>query len=543
MTTTVAGQFAKLDDARSWHLERARACASKSIRSILPDPKYKGGGDKPENNQSDCARYVAGLAGTLLQATFPPGAPFVSQQLSPELDRDPTIPDEKKQAIKDQLFIQDIAIQAAIEGGGGFDGNELVAGFHDIERYAFEQLLVAGDVCQGMTDNFRLKNYALNNYVVTRDDTGRLLMLITKEQQDPGALDEDELAKTGVTRADLEKKSVMDRLCEVYDRQEWNPFSKKWVTTREVKIDNQYRVVNTFEDRVPQKWVASYRLPRGGHYGDGLCDLNFGDIHSLDDLCGKILDHADLASWFHIFLDPEGDLTPDDMLERNGRVSYGRVVNGVPAHVGLFKADKVSDFTITKQSRDDLRESLGRAFLSSTGSVRDSERTTRFEIAATTIQELQNGLGGVYASIATSMQVPLFARARFECQRKRVIRSIPPSLIGKAVRAIPLTGLAALAAQARFQAIVSYADFAAKLGPQALARLNEGVLMQVAARYFLINEPGLVRSDEEMRKVLDQAIQAKNREAAGQQVVSSMGAIAENQAAAQTAAAQPQPQG
>jgi len=531
-TKSVSGQFADLDAKRKRHLERGRRCAANSIPSILPEPDQTDGGDIPDNHQSDCARWVSGLAGTLLQSTFPPGAPFASQQLAPSLDRDESISDEVKQTIKDRLFLQDIAIQAALESGGTVQKNELVAGFHDAQRHAFEQILVCGDVCQELTDDFRVKNYRLDNYGVLRDSTGRLLQLITRQEIDPGSFDEDELKKAELTQEKVMEKSVSERLVKVYDRMEWHPFSELWVTVREATIDGKAVVINEFEDKVPAKWSVPYRLTSGNHYGDGLCGLNFGDIIKLDFLCNKLSDHADLASWFHLFIDPSSDLTEDDMLSTNGRVSYGRVENGEAADVALFKADKVSDFTITKQVRDDVREALGRAFLSSTGSVRDSERTTQYEVAATTIQELNNGTGGVYASIATNMQANLFARARFEAVRQKIIRPIPSKLIGRAVQTVPLTGLAALAAQARFQSILSFADLIQKLGPRYSARLDEGILTRVAARYFLVNEPGLIKTDAQVKADLEAAIQAQNRQAAGQQAVTTLGNIAEQQAAA-----------
>lgn len=528
---TVVEEFRSLHADRTEHLERAYNCAERSIPSVLRRPERRRNGASPDNFQSDVARFVSGLAGKMLQGLFPPGVPYYAQQLAPEIERDETISSDFKQGLKDQLLVQDLVILAMLEGASGSGGNDLLATLHDAERIALEQLLVCGDVCQRLDDDFQITNFPLNCYVVQRDSTGKTLFIITKEQVDPTSFSDEELSRAELDIDELRKKSVKSRVCTVYTRVEWQPWSKKWTVVREAAINDKGKIISEDEDTVTAIWSVPYKLGGDDNYGTGLCDNNYGDIHSFDELSRRLLNHADLASWFKVIVDKNSDLRISDLIQRNGTCHRDEVENGVARNIAVVKADKIADFSVVQQVHEQIRAQLGRAFLSDTGSVRQSERTTALEVARTTISELQNALGGAYSSVARYMQTPLFARAKFQCQGKRLIKSIPRSIAGKAIRAVPLTGLPALAAQSRFQNVVSFAELAMKLSPTAQARINEEVLLRVAARFYLVNEPGLIRTDEEMKAKVEEAMQAQSRQEARSRMIEAAGTITENAAA------------
>jgi hypothetical protein len=65
------------------------------------------------------------------------------------------------------------------------------------------------------------------------------------------------------------------------------------------------------------------------------------------------------------------------------------------------------------------------------------------------------------------------------------------------------------------------------LGDTALAKLNMGVVMDVLARYKNINEPGMVKSDEQIAKENQQAMEMAAKAQAMGKAIDVTGNIAE----------------
>jgi hypothetical protein len=122
----------------------------------------------------------------------------------------------------------------------------------------------------------------------------------------------------------------------------------------------------------------------------------------------------------------------------------------------------------------------------------------------------------------------MFLRAEAQLVSDRKIKPIPRKMEGRAVKTVPLTGLAALAAQTKFQNIMRIAELAERL--QATEDIDKGVFLNAAVRYFQVDEPGLVLSAEKKRAMMDEAM-ARQAQA---RAIDAAGTIAENAAANQT---------
>lgn len=529
-TENLEQQFVALDAERSTLLQRVRECAKRTIPQLMPDParqvRTKTSSErtiKPDNYQGDCQRFVTGFAGRLLEGVFPPGVPYAARKLSPEILDDPEIPSEWKTQLIEALTLRNMIIVSMIEASPLFYARKY---------NVFKHLLVCGECAERMNDDYSITLFRLDNYVTLRDSTGTILSQIFREKLDLASLEPGELELIGMTPEKLRGMNAAQRMVTKYTRNEWNPWSKTWVQLRGIMHENKCHYLPEQEDRVSAFWTTPWDLTEGENYAIGLCELNYGDILTIDTLALGTMNFADVTSWMRIGVDESSDLDENELLDENGRIIRCRVDGGQIQNLAMLQANKVGDWSVFKDIKEDTINKLGRSFLSETSSVRDSERTTLGEITATTIRELQNATNGAFATIATHQQLPMFLRAEAQLVSDRLIKPIPKKLEGRAVKSVALTGLAALASQTKFQNVMRIAELAERL--QATENLDKDVVLNAAVRYFQVDEPGLVLSAEKKRAMMDEAM-ARQAQA---RAIDAAGTIAEN-----AAAQQQQPQG
>lgn len=509
-------QFTEWDAERRPILDRVRECAKRTIPSVMPDPANVGANARlPDNYQSDGARYVSTFAGRLLQGTFPPGVPYAARHLSKDLLDDPAVPVESKQRLLEELAIRNATIVAFIENSPRF---------YATKYSVMKNLIVCGDVTERMNDDGSITMFRMDNYVTLRDSTGTVLCQVFRENLDIASLTVGELDELGIKESSFRQKRIDKRLVTKYVRNEWNPWSRTWVQLPGIMYDGKMRYFDEQEDRVSAYWTTPFDLTEGENYGRGLCEINFGDIVMVDTGAHAFSNWLELSSWFKMCIDDASDINEDDLSRENGTTMRCKVMAGAVQDMALFKADKLADFTVAEKVTERVSSRLGKAFLSETASVRDSERTTLGEITQTTIQELQNATNGAFATLSAFQQLPMFLRAEHQLVTDRRLKPIPEKLEGKAVRTAPLTGLAALAAQTKFQNVVRVAELAQQL--QAEDDIDKSVFLNAAARYMQVDEPGLVKTAEQKKAEMD-AIMARQAQA---RAIDAVGTIAENRA-------------
>ena len=310
-------------------------------------------------------------------------------------------------------------------------------------------------------------------------------------------------------------------LCPV----EWQPMTKKWVIEQEVKG----KIINVSEENVTPFFSTPFELPPAADYGRGLIEQNLGDVRSMNELSERLLDHAAIASKMMFALDYNSQVRPQDLSMPTGSVIQARVQGGQVTDVGMLKADKLSDFNVAHGVRESIRKDLAVTMLMESESTPRGERVTAFQVQRVA-QELEGALGGVYAPIADSMQIPLIERVREVLTRKNVLPSLPEDSIE--VEAV--TGIQALSNEADQTKILGLLQTIAQLGPETMNRIDKGTLLDMLVRQSGIYEPGLIKTDEQIQAEEQQAKQEAMQAMAAQQAVQSTGRIAEQEAAAQT---------
>ncbi len=182
-----------------------------------------------------------------------------------------------------------------------------------------------------------------------------------------------------------------------------------------------------------------------------------------------------------------------------------------------------------------LDSQLSKAGLLGSESVRDSERTTKFEIQSVLIKELEGALGGLYTPIADYQQVPLVHRLEYQIVRDKIARPLPP----EAVQLEVLTGIAALSKGAQISSLLNIVQAAQALGPEAMAKIDARVLLDVLARNQNVYEPGIIKTNAQVDAEKQQQMQQALAAAAAQQGIQSAGAIAVNRLSDPTAPSAP----
>jgi hypothetical protein len=525
---TIEAQWSSDDADRKPTLDRARLCASLSLPWILPDEGHEEDQRHPDNYQSIGSKGVSNMASIATVSMFP-GGPWFQLALNESILYDPTEPEENKTAASNYLLLLQLWMQARLEGAGiALKHNRMHPGFRTVMLGQMKQVLATGDALIRLDDDYRLTPFRRDMYVTRRDMDGAVVYHITKQEIDPLALTEEERDRVQLHESWLEGKTYKERKQPLFTRVEWHPQSKKWVISQEV---NKRSVRDDYEERICPLITMSYHLTVGENYGRGVIEENLGDMKTLDDLELRILDFAEIASRHMIATGHDADSVPDsEFAQKTGsRIRGLDVNNGVIRNAAFLKVDKVNDFTVVLQATQRKREDLGKAMLLGSETIRDAERVTAREVGEN-IRELQGATGGMFIPLADSVQGQLVRRMLFQVQKNNEVAL--PQWIEKFVDIRPLTGMAALSRQQEIQDVLNVTQIATQLGPEAIQKLNVGLLIEKLLQYQGHYIPDLVRSDEQLAEMRQQHMQEALAMSAGEKAVEVAGNAAQESTSA-----------
>ena len=514
----IAGRW-KNEDSKRWAtLDRARTCASLTKPWVLPPDGFDINGTEKldEPFSSLAAKGVTNLEGRLLLALYPPGRPFFSLRVSPEVSTDPQIAPEQLQQFEQILFLQELAIQAALEATylGDRAQNRRRSGFRSQKRAAISQLLITGDVLEQFTDDYRLKVFRRDQYITKRDSSGDVLCHIVKEIVDPLAFTNEMIAACGLNAQELAVQPSSDRLQDMYTQCEWNPLSKTWVITQECNG----RVIQTSEDQVSPFMATTYELAPGESYGRGLVELNLGDIRSMNELTLALLDFSATASKQLFALDTNSQVSPSDLAKPSGSVIQARVQGGQVTDIGMVRADKMADFQVTASTRDSIRKDLASVMLMESEATPRGERVTAFQVQRVA-SELEGALGGIYGQIADQQQTPLIERVMYQMKRDRKMPALPDD----SIQIETLTGISALSRESEGGRLLQVLQVVGQMGPEAMQRVNQDVLIDLLMRSAGVYEPCLIKTQEQILAERQQAMEMQMAQQAGAKAVDVIG--------------------
>ena len=266
---------------------------------------------------------------------------------------------------------------------------------------ALQHLIVAGDVCLIMEDDYNFRLLRLDQYVARRSVEGELKELIYIEYV---AKDNDQPATDMFYQPTLE----LDR--KGYDT---------WFIrlTKEDDGTWKYRAEDSEGDLKDEGayTVSPYVCLRwssvaGENYGRSHCEDIIGDLVTLESFTEALIEGTAAGSAFWIGVDPAGITELDDVV-------------GTPN--GSFVAAREQDiFTLspsgtmnpqiqaTQNGVETMRREVGNAFLLTGSAIPSGERVT-----ATAVRmigsELETILGGAFSAIARDLMEPIVRRTVF----------------------------------------------------------------------------------------------------------------------------------
>lgn len=527
----IAKRFGTDHSQREQILDRARLAASLTKPWILPHESQDANQKLPEPYQSIGARGMTNLEGRMLLALFPPSTPWFQFDLVPEVKYDPNLTPDLHQEIRQSLFLRELQVQATIESANLKNAqNRQRIGFRSKARMALSQIIGTGDVLIQMTDDFVVKVFRRDQYVTNRDTSLNVLYHIAKERIDPLSLTEEQRAKSQFVDAELTQKESFERLDDLYTLIEWQPLSDTWVIKQEI---NGQQIVQS-EEAISPFFAVPFELVPGEDYGRGFIELNLGDLRSHDGLEEKILDFAAMASKMVPVLDYSSNMQESDLTKPSGIPIRGRVQSGKVADHALLTVDKFADFSVVMKTSERKEKALSKAMLLESELQPQKERVTATQIQRIAM-ELEGALGGFYAPIAEGLQMPLIERTTHLLEKKNLMQAIP----GDSVRIDTLTGLSALRREVEKGKVLDAVQIIGQLGPEAIQRINIGVLVDVLLRYQGVHEPGLIKTEEQLADEVQQTIDAQTQQEAASKAVDVAGNVVQEQTTQQpdTAAA------
>lgn len=495
---TVKSQFDQLMSKRSTISSQFEDYAGWTLPYLyLPD-----GADEDDEMQHDFqsvgAQAVNHLANKIATTLFPAGRPFFRMDLSEaqiqelaaaglaKLDVDKLLSKTEKAAMKKMSTAK---MRTAVLA-------------------SLKQLIVFGNALmyfpEKPTKAKPVQVYNLRDYVVQRDMGGRMVTLIMRDNHQVATLPAD--AKELVMASDKYDNDDPNQAVTIYT------IAKRLADGRfkvYQEIDECSMVVPGStgiytEEDLP--WISlTWNLQRGANYGNGLVEEYAGDFHTLSSLSEALLILSGIVSDIKILVDPMGSTDVDSLNDSES----GTFVHGSAEDISFLQLEKFQDMKFLRDQMQDYEARIGKGFLQTSNSIRDSERTTAEEVRLVA-NELEGSFGGVYSRLAEEMQQPI---------AKRVMVSLNKAL--SKIEPLIITGVESLSRTSELDQLMQFFNdlaMLANLPERAAERLNfENVITRLGnARSIDYDE--LLLTEDQVQANRKQAAEAEAQKglAAGQ---------------------------
>ena len=287
----------------------------------------------------------------------------------------------------------------------------------DNDRVAFYEalklLIVSGNVLLKLTED-GLRVYRLENYVVKRDNQGKVLKIIIKESLSPTTLPK-KIAEAVGNKITDEQKTINLYTCVKREK-------NKFVVSQEVKGKI---VAQTSYDLDKSPFIAlRFNRIDGMNYGRGHVESYLGDLKSLEGLSRSILEGSSASAKMLLMVNPSGTTRASAI----AKAPNGAIIEGSAGDVSVLQANKFGDFRVALESMNRIEQRLQFAFLLNASVQRQAERVTATEVSLVA-NELQDALGGVYGILTTEFQLPYLTSKLATLRQKKLLPELPKDIV------------------------------------------------------------------------------------------------------------------
>jgi len=453
-TVTAQDRYETLKSERQPYEARARAAAELTIPALFPPEGTTGATELPKPWQSIGARGVNHLSAKLLLALFPPNQPFF------RLTMEEYVKDELAAQTGEAYGEAQVAFEQALRRVEQTVITRLEhTGARTTLNEVFKQLINAGNALVEVMEDSRIRLHLLTNYVVKRDKAGNVIEIVVLETVSRMALPPEVLPL--LEKSDAEQKDEShENNVEIYTR--ISLVDGAWEVHQEVGGELIPGSEGTYpKDKSPWMPLRFIKVD-GEDYGRGMVDEYLGDLKTLEALQKAIVQFAGAAAKIIVFVDDTGLTDGNEVADADS----GDVLDGRAEDVSAFQLDKYYDFRVAKEVLDDTRARLEEAFLLFSGMRRDAERVTAEEIRAI-INELEQGLGGIYSILTQELQAPLVRRVIHQMVKEKALPQLPDEAIAPQI----ITGVQALGRQSEAVRLQRWLiGVAETFGPEVVAK-------------------------------------------------------------------------
>lgn len=422
-------RYRELVPDRDPYYRRAQACAALTVPSVCPPDGQTPQQILPQTYSSFGHRASTNVASKLMMAFMPPGDSAFNLEASTQALLKEGVLSPPPNIIKGLAQCEQL-INAKIEA-------------LNWRRQTFLSLLhliVAGNVAEYIQPDGKLKLFRLDQFVVVRDNDGKVLELVMAEK----------LRVRGLTRE-------LQALTSKKEHEEVTLY-----TRFEYKDEKSYAAHQDLDDKIVKPYVVyngimpatalAWELAPGESYGRSHVEQNYSDLLALDKTSQQLLECGAVAARNLIFVAPNaagGNLRKRIMEARNGSVLSGR--GGTQGDVQPFQFNNANAMQSLNVEKNDLKQDLAVAFLLTNDLRRDAERVTAYELQML-VSEIEQGLGGVYSYLGPEMIGWRLKKLVAQMQAKSEL----PDLGDGSTQITVTTGLAALGKDAKLKKVQSF---------------------------------------------------------------------------------------
>lgn len=485
-------RYQQLSSLREPFVTRAKECSKYTIPMLFPeniDEKSGAGYEKIDTPyQSAGSSGVNCLSSKLLLSLFPSETSFLrlepSAKVQSSLDK---MENDEAQEYKNGIYQGFAKIEEMIlkDINNGADRTVL--------KEFLNHVLVTGNGLLYESDT-GLRFYPLNQYVVARDASGKILEIILREFIAPSLLKPEIRILSTEQVTDNSDDSPIEVYTKVTRR------DKNWEIHQEISDKTVPDSTGTYPiDACP--WIAPRIIKvAGSAYGRSYVEEYLGDLKSLESLSESLILGSSVSSKVIFLVNPAGTTDETDLQD----AASGDFVVGNAEDVSTLQVEKQSDFQTVLLATQTLRDSLSHAFLQNSAIQRNGERVTAEEIRYVA-QELEDVLGGVYALLSQELQLPYVKAKLIKLMKSGIVAQISTDLIEPKI----ITGLDALGKRHDAGRITDFLKtIAENLGANAIAEYLD--VTQVITKLALsmgVSTEGIVKSKEQLQQEQQQAQQ------------------------------------
>jgi len=515
---TIAERFSEMDQQRRGQLDRGRVNASLTIPRLLPPEDWSEDISLPNPYSSVASKGVTNLASRMLSALIPLNdLPFFGLSMKDGVEAAPEA----------QLMLDALA--------GQIYSKLASKNIRDSFFQALQSLIVVGDSCVKLMDDYTFRTIRLDHYCVMRDVVGELIELVHIEFVPEDMADIPAYSDTIYGAGMWERPGFKTVYCRYVMLEDGT-----WQANKE---DSEGNFIEEGVYEVFPYAVLRWSSVTSENYGRSKVEEIYGDIQTLETYTQSLIDSMAAASTFFMGVSPTGVTELSDLADsQNGEWVAARREDTyviTPAETMAPQIQQMQSAVAT------MRQSVSESFLMQGGVTRQAERVTATEVRMQG-QELENVLGGAFSAIARDLLVPTVKRAIYNMVSDGTMdEALEKEFFEEGRISLDIiTGLQALSQDSQLQKLMQMGEMVRNLPEQAAQHFKWEEYGKALISSLGFDSRNWVRSSEELEEEKMEMMKAEQematQGAVGQGVAQGLGAGAAQAAGAAVQGMAPQ---